>query len=304
MLWREPTRSTLASMDFTIDSVPHGGADVDALVSRVTELARCSPFSAVVDSSMGASSGTGIRVEDGDILVGYAYAVANPDGEAWTMEAATTSSGDVYEEMLSGAVDCFRKGGVGEIVLWVHIEGQEPVVGFSLERELHMMATRLPIDSSRTTDDEVTIRGFRSGDEDAWLAVNNRAFAGHPEQSGWDHRTLATRMGYGWFDPEGLRMVWMGDRLAAFNWTKVHPTSAHDETVGEIFVIAVDPAFRGRGLGRTATIDGLHDLASRRGATRAILYVDAASTAGMSLYKSVGFRSEEIHRAFRSIGKD
>ncbi len=157
------------------------------------------------------------------------------------------------------------------------------------------MRVRLPVGLPHWPDGFV-VRGFRPGaDEQAWLAVNNRAFAGHPEQAGWTLETMAMRTAAEWFDRDGLRMVWHGERLVAFNWTKRHP-----DHVGEIFVIAVDPSHQGRGLGRATVIEGLRDLHERQGATEAVLYVDAAESAAMHLYRSLGFRSEHISRAYRA----
>src|ERR1019366_3562065 len=41
-------------------------------------------------------------------------------------------------------------------------------------------------------------------DDEAWLDINNRAFAGHPEQSAWTLEDLHERTTAEWFDPEAF----------------------------------------------------------------------------------------------------
>ena len=190
------------------------------------------------------------------------------------------------------------KTGVDEITLWIHdpelrIGGTE----FALERTLHRMIVSLPLDQVAQWPDGVSVEAFEAQDASEWLRVNNRAFRGHPEQSEWSSADLERRLELAWFDPSGLRMIWLNERLAAFNWTKIHPGVG--EVVGEIHVIAVDPDFRGQGLGKAATLEGLNYLHEVRGATKAILYVDDANAEGLHLYRGLGFIADELHRAYR-----
>jgi mycothiol synthase len=144
--------------------------------------------------------------------------------------------------------------------------------------------------------DEVTTRSFVKGqDEDDWLIVNNRAFAHHPEQGGWDIATLTSRLAQPWFDADGFRVHEAEGRLAGFCWTKIHADT--EPTLGEIYVIAVDPDFAGRGLGRGLVVAGLNNM-SRRGISTAMLYVDAANDAAITMYENLGFRIHRTDRAF------
>ena len=53
-------------------------------------------------------------------------------------------------------------------------------------------------------------------------------------------------------------------------------------------------------MGRAVASDGLRYLARRRGATRAILYVDSSNEAAIQLYRHPGFRTtEHTDRAYR-----
>ena len=169
--------------------------------------------------------------------------------------------------------------------------------GFTLDRELFEMRTPLPLQSDMVDAARpIVTRPFVPGvDEEAWLEVNNRAFAGHPEQSGWDMADLRAREAEPWFDPHGLLLLELEGRLAGSCWTTVHEEV--DPHEGEIFVIAVDPDFEHQGLGRALTVAGYAYLAGL-GLTEGILYVDAANTAAVTLYRSLGLEVVRVDRAY------
>ena len=148
---------------------------------------------------------------------------------------------------------------------------------------LHMRCA-LPLDARHRVPEGFTTRPFRPGvDDDEWLALNARAFASHPEQGDWTREVLVARLGETWFDPEGFLIHEIDGVMAGFCWTKVH--DAH----GEIYVVGVDPAHHGKGLGRALTIAGFAHLASR-GMRNGMLYVAGDNTAAVSLYDSLGMR--------------
>ncbi len=163
----------------------------------------------------------------------------------------------------------------------------------TLVRELCRMHRDLPAPPPRP----LTVRPFEVGrDETAWLEVNNRAFAWHPEQGGWDLAALQAREAEPWFDPAGFFLHEIGDRLAGFCWTKVH----RDERpqLGEIFVIAVDPDLAGRGLGRDLVLIGL-DWLAHQDLHHAILYVEGDNESALALYHHLGFEVTETRRWWR-----
>ena len=97
-----------------------------------------------------------------------------------------------------------------------------------------------------------------------------------------------------WFDPDGFLLHERDGRLAGFCWTKVHEpedgvmSEGIEQELGEIYVIAVDPDFQGRGLGRQLVLAGLASLWDR-GVSAGMLYVDHDNEAARKLYFSLGF---------------
>ncbi|MCM2577290.1 mycothiol synthase [Streptomyces meridianus] len=172
------------------------------------------------------------------------------------------------------------------------------VLGLTMFRELRQM--RRPLDTLAIEEPvlpaEVTVRTFRPGEDDEqWLAVNAAAFAHHPEQGSLAQRDLDDRKGEPWFDPEGFFLAERDGRIVGFHWTKVHA----EEGLGEVYVVGVDPAAQGSGLGRALTAVGLRHLAGR-GLETAMLYVDADNTAAVKVYEGLGFTVHERDLMYRT----
>lgn len=164
--------------------------------------------------------------------------------------------------------------------------------GLVLVRCIEQLRVALPLPS---TGAAISTRPFDpSTDAAAFLEVNNRAFAWHPDQSGWTEAQLVERMGEDWFDRDGFLLHERDGRLAGFCWTKIHPETPTDPELGEIFVIAVDPQFHGLGLGRSLTIAGLTHLAERN-VRVGMLHVEHDNVAARSLYRDLGFTKHDAH---------
>lgn len=204
---------------------------------------------------------------------------------------------DIGPTLLDAALNEVGQAGGGHVHWWVFEptsihESLAVVHGLTPGRRLHQMRRSLPTGMPV----ELATRAFVPGqDEAAWLAVNNRAFALHPEQGGWTTETITSRQREPWFDPAGFLLHERNGRLAGFCWTKVHADAT--PVLGEIYVIAVDPDFHGLGLGKALTLAGLEHLTSR-GIGVGMLYVDADNTAAVGLYEALGFTVHRTDRAY------
>jgi mycothiol synthase len=226
----------------------------------------------------------------------------------------------LVEALLSASPD-------GRLRLWAHGDtGRAAALASSLgfDRSRVLLQMRRPLRGPLAAPlpevvlpDGVALRTFRPGqDEAAWTALNNRAFAAHPDQGGWDVAEVLLREREPWFDPAGFflaeRTVDGRPRLVGFHWTKVHgghephdhAAHAHDEEhpdhehpdhehhdhppIGEVYIVGVDPSEQGRGLGPALTLQGLHSLAAR-GLDEVMLYVDESNAPAVRTYERLGF---------------
>lgn len=158
----------------------------------------------------------------------------------------------------------------------------------------------VPADHPLREGPAVAVRPIEPADDEAWIRVNNRAFAAHPDQGRETPETLATRRAEPWYDPAGFLVADDPDRpgeLSGFCWTKVHEATDIEPALGEIYVIGVDPSHRGEGLGPAFVLAGLDHLTAV-GTPVANLYVEADNEPALSLYDRLGFTVHERRRVY------
>jgi mycothiol synthase len=202
---------------------------------------------------------------------------------------------------LGGELATAAFAGDGPVTAWSH--GDHPAArvladrhGLRRARELWVM--RLPAAAvlpELVVPDGTTIRGYRPEDEAEVLRVNAAAFAHHPEQGSMNSADLAARMAEDWYDPAGLLVADTGEGLSGFHWTK-----RHDARLGEVYVVAIDPAAQGRGLGKVLTLAGLHHLRDA-GLSEVLLYVESDNAPAVRVYSGLGFdhADQDTHVQYR-----
>ena len=257
--------------------------------SRITELIAAAtasdgvaPVGDQVLRELGRDETRHLLAVDGDDVVGYlnlsasmAEAVVHPDFR----------SRGIGAQLIGTGLDA----GSADTRIWAHgdlpaARATAATLGLQPVRELLQMRRPLAdLPPLSPTHDVRTYAG--PADDQELLRVNNAAFSWHPEQGGWTEADIAERRAESWFDPQGLFLAYEGTRLLGFHWTKVH-----DPSLGEVYVVGVDPAAQGRGLGAELTLLGLHHLAGRLGAEADVtLYVEGDNTAAVKTYRRLGF---------------
>lgn len=287
---------------------PATAAAVRALAGRAAEADGVPPLSeqpllwltgaeqAVVHLLVGAPAGDGLR--------GYAQVdLRDPDrASAELVVDPGHRRRGTGSALLRAVADATRSAGGASVGVWAH--GDLPAaratadrLGLPVVRELwQMRLSPLTLPPVRALPDGVTVRAFVPGrDEDAWVALNARAFAAHPEQGRLTRADLELRMAEPWFDPAGLLLAERDGRLLASGWTKVPPGS----TEGEVYALGVDPDAQGQGLGRALTARMLVHLAGR-GMTSAVLYTEGDNLPAVAVYRAAGFARSAVDVVYRA----
>jgi len=294
-------------------------AEISALVAVVLQADGLHPLSEHVwlhVSHGGDNHDQHFLMRKGGVLVGYAHLDATDDVAGPSAELAVHPNHrrlgigrELVESMLSTVPD-------KKLRLWAH---GEQLAAIELARSMNFINTRVLWQMRRSLRTPlsppvlppgISLRTFSPDlDAQAWLEINSRAFANHPEQGGWLVADLESRMGEPWFSTDGFILAISDDTgdIAGFHWTKVHGATGHaahapeahapeahapeahaHEALGEVYVVGVDPHWQGTGLGRAITIIGLQHLRDL-GLSQAMLYVDATNGPALKLYSSLGF---------------
>lgn len=263
-------------------------AAIRALAAAVAAGDGRDPLSDQALTRLGSPDVAHVLVTEANRLVGYGQL----DGESLEIAAESPAIAAVLEVFADRPVLVWTHGRASRLTAALAVRG------FRRDRELFQLRRPLAEADALAAPPVpagVELRPFVVGrDEDAWLRVNAAAFADHREQGGWTSTDLAAREQERWFDPSGFLLAWRGSELLGFHWTKIHPDGA-----GEVYVIGVDPAAQGLGLGRILLLHGL-GLLRARGCPFVLLYVDGSNTAARGLYERTGFVEHDLDAQWSS----
>ena len=134
-------------------------------------------------------------------------------------------------------------------------------------------------------------RHLQHDEEDKLTDVQNRSFA---DTWGYNPSTIERityRVNQGDCSPEDVILVCEGDKPIGYCWTTINPEEniALGISKGRIYMLGVDPDYRGKGIGKLALLKGLSHLRGK-GIEVAELTVDSENRAACALYESVGFK--------------
>ncbi|QDZ43149.1 mycothiol synthase [Corynebacterium sp. sy039] len=247
-----------------------------------------------------------------DSTLGHKHiCVYHPDPDADEMIALLAIAQQSAELVVAPA---FRRQGIATTLIeygqehgvkkwWAH--GNFPAAthlaqrfGLAKTRELFVMGTNTGgmsvekhIPAGFVQLDLSALRQRYADADQQWLRVNNEAFSWHPEQGGWDGQRLARAQDTEWFNPHDVLFLVEESTggIAGFHWVK-----QHDERVGEIYVVGLADAYRGRGLGQPLIVMGVKQLMAH-GVQEIILYVESDNVPAIRAYESLGFQVQQRH---------
>ena len=133
---------------------------------------------------------------------------------------------------------------------------------------------------------------LQSGEEDKLTQIQNHCFA---DTWGYNPNTteeIAYSLRLSHCSPEDVVLIYDGDKSVGYCWTKINFETevADGEKKGRIFMLGVDPDYRGKRIGKIALRAGL-DYLKNKGVRVVELTVDSENKVACALYRSAGFKT-------------
>ncbi len=211
-------------------------------------------------------------------------------GTTWNLELLAEEDHALAEMIGFDAAMVLTEG--HDVQLWEPARGtsvqlEEAISRYDLLRERNLLQLRRSLASAPPIPSTLGVRTFTPAtDAASFLAANNAAFAGHPEQGVWNEATLDERLASPWFDPQLFLVYEERDVVTAWCWCKVDQTVP--SSPGEIYVIGTLPEAQGRGLGAQLLELGCAAMATL-GVREVELFVEADNPRALGLYERAGF---------------
>jgi mycothiol synthase len=131
-------------------------------------------------------------------------------------------------------------------------------------------------------------RHLQPGEEDKLTQIQNCSFTGTWGFNPNSVEEISYYANLSRCSPEDVVFACDGDKVIGYCWTRTIHKAGVNEGKGQIFMLGVDPDYRGRGVGKAVLFAGLLYL-KEKGFQIAELTVDSENQAAYTLYRSVGF---------------
>lgn len=165
-------------------------------------------------------------------------------------------------------------------------------IGFRIVRRF----LELRLDLSRTPLPEINkisfpCRSLQPGEEERLTHLQNRCFHGTWGYNENTFEEMIYRIHLPTCSLNDILLAFDGDKAIGFCWTRTNTwgNDPSSEGRGRIYMLGVDPDYRGRGLGKKLLIAGLSYL-KRKGFRVVDLTVDSENKIAYLLYQSAGFK--------------
>jgi mycothiol synthase len=134
-------------------------------------------------------------------------------------------------------------------------------------------------------------RPLQTGEEERLTQLQNRSFTGAWGYNANTVEEIIYRLRLPNCSPEDIILAFDSDKPIGYCWTRINfwKNKMLGEGTGRIYMLGVDPDYRGRGLGRQLILAGLSYLKSK-GLRVVELTVDRENKVACALYNSVGFK--------------
>ncbi|MBI4188561.1 MAG: GNAT family N-acetyltransferase [Chloroflexi bacterium] len=172
-----------------------------------------------------------------------------------------------------------------------NIVAKEVLSRLGFARVRHFLELRLEISDVRWSElgqATVELCHLQPGEEHKLTRIQNRSFAG---TWGYNPNTVE-EITYllNSISPKDVILAYSGDKVIGYCWTGLVSggEAKNGEIKGRLFMLGVDPDYRGGGVGESVLLAGLSHLRDR-GISVVELTVDSENGQAYDLYRSVGF---------------
>ena len=163
-------------------------------------------------------------------------------------------------------------------------------LGFQFIRRFYELRVKLVEIPLRETATGFPIRHLQPGEEDKLTQIQNRSFAGSWGYNPNTVEEISYEINSSTRSPADVVLAYDRDKVIGYCWTELtyEGEAATGEIKGRIFMMGVDPDYRGRGIGKRVLLAGLAYLKSK-GLRVTELTVDSENDVAYALYRSIGF---------------